>query len=352
MRVLFVIHELALNGAVTALLTEVRALTAAGAQVTLLVPELAGDAAALVPDFAAAGAAIRTRTAAADHDVAVGCTVFAVDALASLAGHLPLVWWIHEGMAGVRHVLGHAAGMGLLGRVERLVFPGRATVEQVWAPLLAGLPPGRVEVIPALVPPPGPGAAAEKPAGRLRILCVGSVYPRKRQADLIGAVAALGPAAPVEVVLAGAVVRLDPPGEALAAADPGRFHLAGGLAPARLQEFYRSADIFALPSAEESLPIAPIEAALHGLPLVLSDLPCHGGLWRHGVTALLHPVGDVELLAWSLKMLIESAGLRRRLGQAGRGVAGRYGPARTTALFGAVLEEAIAGWRARQGEAA
>lgn len=342
MRVLFVIHELALNGAVTALLAQVRALTAAGARVSVLTPTLSGDAAALSAEFAAAGARLITSADTADHDIAVGCTVFAADALAAVAGRLPFVWWIHEGMAGVRHVLGHAEGMRLLGAAARLVFPARATVEQVWAGLLLGLPPGRVEVIPALVPPPAPGPAAAKSPRRLRVLCVGSVYPRKRQADLIAAVAALGPAAPVECVFAGSLVRLDPPGEALAAADPERFRFPGGQAPEALQALYRSADIFALPSGEESLPIAPIEAAWHRLPLILSDLPGHAGLWRHGLTALLHPPGDVELLAFSLKALIESPRLRARLGAAARTVADRFGPARTTALFSAMLAEVLA----------
>ena len=342
MRVLFVIHELALNGAVTALLAQIRALVAEGARVTVLTPPLDGEAAALRAEFAAAGATLVAATTAADHDIAVGCTVFAADALGALAGALPFVWWIHEGMAGVRHVLAHKDGMRLLGGAARLVFPARATVEQVWAGTLLGLPPGRVEIIPALVPSPEPGPAAPKPDGRVRVLCVGSVYPRKRQADLIAAVAAFGPAAPVECVFAGSLVRLDPPGDRLAAADPDRFRFAGGQTPAALQALYRSADIFALPSGEESLPIAPIEAAWHGLPLVLSDLPGHAGLWRHGVTALLHPPGDVELLAWSLKMLIETPPLRARLGQAARGVAGRFGPARTTALFTALLAEVLA----------
>ena len=342
MRVLFVIHELALNGAVTALLAQAGALAAQGARVSVLTPTLTGEAAALREAFTEAGVTLITSADTADHDIAVGCTVFATDALAALAGRLPFVWWIHEGMAGVRHVLGHADGMRLLGAAARLIFPARATAEQVWGGLLLGLPPGRVEVIPALVPPPVPGPAAEKPAGRLRVLCVGSVYPRKRQADLVAAVTALGPAAPVECVFAGSVVRLDPPGDRLAAADTERFRFPGGLAPDSVQALYRSADIFALPSGEESLPIAPIEAAWHGLPLVLSDLPGHAGLWRHGLTALLHPPGDVELLAWSLRMLIESPRLRGRLGAAARTVADRFGPARTTGLFSALLAEVLA----------
>lgn len=343
MRVLFVIHELALNGAVTALLAQVRALAAAGNQVTVLAPAVTGRAAALREDFLAAGAAVVARTTAAEHDVAVGCTVFAAEALATLVGHLPLVWWIHEGEGGVEYLVARPAMRQLLGRVDRLVFPGRGTVERVWAGLLGGLPPGRADVIPALVAPPVAGPAAAKAAGRVRVLCVGSIYPRKRQGDLIAAVAALGPAAPVECVLAGERVQLDPAAESLIAANADRFLLPGGLAPAAVQALYRSADIFALPSAEESMPIAPLEAAMFGVPVVLTDLDCYAGVWRHGVNALLHPVADVELLAWSLRMLIESPGLRARLAAAGRMVAERFGPARTTALFAAVLGEVVAG---------
>ena len=348
MRVLFVIHELALNGAVTALLAEVRALAAAGEQVTVLAPAVTGSAAALREEFLAAGAAVVARAAAAEHDVAVGCTVFAAEALGKLAGHLPLVWWIHEGQVGVEHVIARPMMRQVLGQVDRLVFPSRGTVERVWAGLLAGLPPGRVEVIPALVPPPIAGPAVVKASGQVRVLCVGSLYPRKRQADLIAAVAALGPGTPVECVLAGEQVLLEPAAESLIAAHAHRFVLPGGLPPAAVQALYRSADIFALPSADESMPIAPLEAASYGVPVVLSDLDCYAGVWRHGVNALLHPVGDVELLAWSLRMLIDSPGLRARLAAAGRTVAERFGPARTTALFACVLAEVVAGWSARR----
>jgi glycosyltransferase involved in cell wall biosynthesis len=342
MRVLFLIHELALNGAVTALLAQVRALTAAGDQVTVLTPAVSGPAAALRAEFLAAGATLGSQAVAAEYDVAVGCTVYSAEALTRLVGHVPLVWWIHEAGAGVQHVLAHPTGIQLLGQVHRVVFPSRGTVDRVWGALLAQLPLGRVEVIPALVPAPVAGPAVAKPAGRVRVLCVGSVHPRKRQGDLIAAVAALGAATPVECVLVGARMPLDAAAEGVVAANAERFILPGGLPPAAVQALYRSADIFALPSGEESMPIAPIEAAAHGVPVVLSDLDCYAGVWRHGMNALLHPVGDVELLAWSLRMLIDSPRLRARLATAGRAVAARFGPARTTALFTAVLAEVAA----------
>lgn len=232
MRVLFVIHELALNGAVTALLAQVRALRAAGEEVAVLTPALTGPAAALREAFAATGARLVERAAATEYDVAVGCTVFAAEALGRLVGHLPLVWWIHEGMAGVTFTGANPAVQQLLGRVDRLVFPSRGAVERIWPVLLGALPPGRVEVIPALVPFPEPGPVADKPPGRVRVLCVGSIYPRKRQGDLVAAIAALGPAAPVECVLAGEMVAIEPAAESLIAAGADRFHRTGGLEPA------------------------------------------------------------------------------------------------------------------------
>jgi len=340
MRVLFIIHELALNGAATSLLAQTRALIDGGEQVSVLIPPLAGPAAALRETFLAAGARLVSKTEVHEHDVAVGCTVFAADTLAQLAGDLPLVWWIHEGVTGAQYVMTHQGTSQLLNHVNRLVFPGRGTVD-LWSALLSHLPPGRVEVIPALVSSPVPGPAAEKAAGRVRVLCVGSIDRRKRQGDLLAAIAALGPTATVDCVLVGERMTPEPATESLLAAHGDRFVLAGGVAPAALPAYYRSADIFVLPSGDESMPIAPIEAASHGVPVILSDLPCYAGIWRHGVNALLYPVGDVELLAWSLHILINSPGLRMRLAAAGRTLAARFGPARTTAPFTAMLAEVM-----------
>ena len=344
MRVLFVIHELSLNGAVTTLVSQVRHLAAAGARVTVVTPKLEGAAAALQPAVCAAGAALVTETTTDEHDVAVGCTVFAAEALAGMVGRLPLVWRIHEGWAGVQHVLANPKAVALLGAVDRLVFPSRGAVERIWAPLLSGLPPGRVAVVPPLLPPPEAGDAAPKAAGRKRVLCVGSIHPRKRQGDLVRAMAVFGPSAPVECVLVGERLQLDAPAEAIVAAHPERFVLPGALPPEEVQRLYRSADVFALPSGDEGLAQAPIQAAWHGVPVVLSDLDCYAGLWKHGVNALLHPVGESELLAWYLRMLVASPTMGRRLAGAARSVATGFGPTQTTALFTAILEGVVAAW--------
>lgn len=340
MRVLFIIHELAFNGAVVALYEQARHLLANGHAVRVLTPRLDGASAALRGRFGDAGIGICESAAWAEHDVVVGCTVFAADALFELLGRVPVVWWLHEGMAGVRMVLAQPKAAQVLARAERLIFPSRAVAENLFNPLLAHGAPGRVEVIAGIVRRPEPGEAAPKAPGGIRILCVGSVYPRKRQSDLVQAVARLrGP--PLECVLVGDVHEIEEPGATIARADTLRYRLTGGLPPEQVQALYRSADVFSLPSGDESMPLAPVEAAWHDVPVVLSDLACYQGVWKHGHNALIHPVGDVEMLAWCLRMLIESSELRHRLTESARRVPARFDERRVGALFEMALEDAV-----------
>jgi len=232
MRVLFIIHELAFNGAVVALYEQARRLLANGHAVRVLTPNLDGRAAAQLGRFEAAGIAVGQGAVWAEHDVVVGCTIFTADALFDLIGRLPVVWWIHEGIAGVRAVLTQPKAAHVLARADRLIFPSRAVAERLFGPLLANAAPGRVEVVAGIVGAPAPGAAAPKAAGTIRILCVGSVYPRKRQTDLAQAVARLRGAA-LECVMVGDLHKIEEPGASIVQADPARYRLTGGLAPSR-----------------------------------------------------------------------------------------------------------------------
>jgi glycosyltransferase involved in cell wall biosynthesis len=343
-RALFVIHELALNGAVTALLQQVRRMRARGDHVTVATPQLEGPVAALLPQFRETGAEITRVLDLKGHDIVVGCTIFVGGVLQSCVGRLPTAWWIHEGRVGVEILLGRPQGRQLLQRVGKLIFPSRITMERIWAPLLVGLPPERVEVVPCFVPRPAQGPPAPKRPNRGLVVCVGSVYPRKRQVDLLRAVAML-PNAPLDCALVGEFTALDAPGDDIVRSDPARFILTGGLAPDVVQSWYRAADVFCLPSGDESMPLAPIEAAAHDVPVVLTNLECYEGVWRHGINAMIYPVGDTEMLAWYLRMLMQTPGMRTRLTAAARAVPLRFSEQRSGALFDTALADAIAAFR-------
>jgi glycosyltransferase involved in cell wall biosynthesis len=78
----------------------------------------------------------------------------------------------------------------------------------------------------------------------------------------------------------------------------------------------RCFDVFVLPSRSEALSNSLMEAMACGCCVAASDRGGNPELVSHGGTGLLFPAGDVERLAAALRLLIEDADLRIRLGRA------------------------------------
>jgi len=79
-----------------------------------------------------------------------------------------------------------------------------------------------------------------------------------------------------------------------------------------------ASDVFCLPSHFEGLPMSVIEAMLTGLPVVATDIRGPREQVVEGETGLLVPPGAVDPLAGALARLAGDAGLRARMGAAGR----------------------------------
>jgi glycosyltransferase involved in cell wall biosynthesis len=79
-----------------------------------------------------------------------------------------------------------------------------------------------------------------------------------------------------------------------------------------------AADIFALPSRFEGLPMSVIEAMLTALPVVAADVRGPAEQVVPEVTGLLVPPGDAAALAAALRRLSADPALRARMGAAGR----------------------------------
>ena len=79
-----------------------------------------------------------------------------------------------------------------------------------------------------------------------------------------------------------------------------------------------AADVFALPSWTEGLPLVVLEAMALGRPVVATTVGGTPELVADGETGLLVPPRDVEALTAALKRVLDDEGLRRRLGEAGK----------------------------------
>ena len=79
-----------------------------------------------------------------------------------------------------------------------------------------------------------------------------------------------------------------------------------------------AADIFALPSHFEGLPMSVIEAMLTGLPVVATDIRGPREQVVEGVTGLLVPPASAPHLADALRRLVDDADWRHRMGAAAR----------------------------------
>jgi len=84
-------------------------------------------------------------------------------------------------------------------------------------------------------------------------------------------------------------------------------------------------DIFCLPSLNEGMGKVLVEAMAMGKPIVASAIGGIPDLVRPGENGILVPAGDVQALSEAIARLCRDPEERRRMGEAGRGMAPRYG---------------------------
>lgn len=88
--------------------------------------------------------------------------------------------------------------------------------------------------------------------------------------------------------------------------------------------FLALADIFVLPSQDEGLSFALLEAMRAGLPCVATDIPANRELIRHDYNGLIVPLGSSQLFAKALDKLLSSPNMRHTLGQRAKEMAVRH----------------------------
>lgn len=322
MRVLAITHSLGRNGAALCLYDLLCAVRQWGGSADVL---YAGDE-ALKPKLLEQGIGIVQSAGSGDYDVALVNTLLDHGQVPEAAGLLPVVFWVHEGLTLLANQMEQASlWTRAFAASSRIVFQTAWQSSEVFRSFLANVAPRRVEIVPPAVSAPvlqaGPVPLRALHSGEAsNILSVGGVYPRKRPGDLVRSVVALAAQGlNVHCTLVGSLAALqrnDASMLELLRSHAHLFTLTGEIEREQVVAQMRQADVFCCASGDESFSMAVLDAAAMGLPMALSDLPGTRDLWRHGVNALLAPVGAEDCLAWNLRALAQDRQLAARLAQA------------------------------------
>jgi glycosyltransferase involved in cell wall biosynthesis len=149
---------------------------------------------------------------------------------------------------------------------------------------------------------------------------LGRIGQRKGTFDLIQAFALLPIQLQQRAVLTlagdGEIAQAQQLAERLGLGDRVRF--LGWINPKQRNDLLASSDVFLLPSYNEGLPVAMLEAMAWGLPVVVTPVGGITDIVTHNKNGLLVPPGDVGQLANALQTLIEQEPVRLRLGNHAR----------------------------------
>jgi glycosyltransferase involved in cell wall biosynthesis len=332
-RVVVATHSYGRNGAAILLKTAVRHwISDLGWQVDAVVADPTDSAQTGVLD-ALGVTPVGTAVPAGRYDFALVNTAVHLGNLDGLSRLMPTVLWVHEGLTLLRNLRNTPGELTQsLALARRLIFQTRWQVDTVFRSFLHALPEERIALVPCGIDTSGAARLPDPRAdfdGPVRVVCVGSVYARKRQMDLAAAVVDIARRRPIVCSFIGELDRADSFGESAKPFLEGHREMLrwiGGVDDRdTIALHHRQADIACFPSGDETFGIAPLEAGLWGLPVVLADLAPYREIgWKPGQNCLMHPVGDVKALGACLDALIDSPALRTRLARGANALARQY----------------------------
>jgi glycosyltransferase involved in cell wall biosynthesis len=201
--------------------------------------------------------------------------------------------------------------VGVTRRCDRVVVIG-----SYWRDFVVkevGLDPAQVVLIHNGAPSP-PAAPARLAGAAPRLLMLGELGPRKGTAEVVAALAT----PEVRVRRWTAVIAGNGPVEEFRGRVAGlglsdRVHLPGWQSSERVRALLQAADILLLPSRQEGLPMAILEAMATGVAVVSTPVGAIPDAIIDGETGLLVPPGDTFALASAVLILLGDPELRRRL---------------------------------------
>ena len=231
-----------------------------------------------------------------------------------------------------RHALKSAAAVVTVAQHNRAMLASEYAV-----------PLAKIKVIPLFADFQRESNRSAHQNGKIVVLSVARLVEKKGHRTLVEAMARLPREYEAWIVGRGP---LDVGRIARAAGVKDRVHVLGSISDQDLQEAYRAATIFCLPSEttregdREGIPVALMEAMAHGLPVVTTR---HAGI-PELVEDVLVDEGDPLRVAEALRYLGENPGLRASMGERNRKIVSSRFSRRNVLLLRVLFERIIAGW--------
>jgi glycosyltransferase involved in cell wall biosynthesis len=181
------------------------------------------------------------------------------------------------------------------------------------------VPGHRIEVVINGVPDPVEPRRTAEPGDVRRVLFLGNLTERKGVSDLLHALARPGlPTGGLEVILAGGgdLPAFQAKARALRIDSFVRFE--GWCDQQQVARLLARSDLLVLPSYDEGLPLAILEALAHGVGVLCTPVGEIPSVLTDGVNARFVPPGDIPSLAASLQEVLQHRELLEALGRNGR----------------------------------
>jgi glycosyltransferase involved in cell wall biosynthesis len=186
----------------------------------------------------------------------------------------------------------------------------------------SNFPKGRIHDIPNGVPVAALDEGADRRAWRKRLglnpdgslaVFVGRISPEKGLADLVDAWKQVRVELPDAEL---AIVGTGPQEEALREATKELPSIQWAGATPQPQRFLRAADLFVLPSYEEGMSVALLEAMAAGVPVVATDIPGNRALIDSGQHGLLVTAHRPDLLGKAMLLQLQGRGAALEMARA------------------------------------
>lgn len=222
----------------------------------------------------------------------------------------------------------------------------------------AGYPQERIVLIPNGVPVPPPRDMAERQAYRRHLrdrfsielaaetpiaVFAGRLSPEKELPTLVEAWGRLtGTHRRATLLLLGDGPMREQLSRAISDAGlDGRIHMLGNVDD--VEPIQRAADVFVLPSSQEGMSIALLEAMALGLPVVASDIPGNRRVLQAGAEGVLVPPRDAAGLVSAIRSVLEAPDCAQRMATAARArVEGEFSLARMAEAHRALFTRLVA----------